>query len=127
MHRQCLFEDQHDVCLGGIDMFDEFHNICLSCWERKHPATQDYQEAELDAFLKTLPPCEESVEMAKEVFDEMKVWMESSVKVHLPVSKVRQVVTPDGRSVTFKYYKPFDKYLEAEEMEDFSNFLHLIF
>lgn len=127
LQNEWMFDKDAVVCEGGYDMFEEFHDLCLTCWERKHPATQDYQRDEIDEFLKTLPPPEESVDMAAEVFTEMKMWMEHPVKVRLPVTKVRQVVTPDGQTLTFKYYKPFDKYLQAEEMEDFSNFLHLIF
>ena len=125
--RQWMFNEDTVICDGGYDAFEEFHDICLTCWERKHPATQDYQMDELDEFLKTLPPPEDSIDMATDVFEEMKVWMENPVKVNLPEKNVRQLVTPDGQTLTFKYYKPFDKYLKTEEMEDFSKFLHLIF
>jgi hypothetical protein len=119
-------------CHGGIDARDaSFHTACTSCYERLYPATQDYQDAELAAFLEGATHAEvdhqiqEDDMSAEQVWQDFQSWNEARwPHVTLPPDRERVEEGVDG-PVLMRIYKPFK--INKHEYSDFRDFLGLIF
>ena len=139
--RQIIKSDfSEHACHGGIDAISfEYILPCSSCCERWVPATQDYQDYELDAFFEGQEDTEDLFEMedddigslifgdsAEEVFIQvMKTQKQRWPHLSIPLTDERDV-DDNGQSRRFRFYKPFQIILE-EEQDDFKEFLKLIF
>ncbi len=119
-------------CHGGIDTRDaSFYTPCASCYERLYPATQDYDDAELKAFLEGSSHTEahdqiqESDLSAENVWQDFQSWNEARWP-HITLPPERECVEEgsDGR-VLMRLYKPFK--INKYEYTEFKEFLGLIF
>ena len=126
-------------CDGGIDCRDVsiYHPPCSECYERLYPATQDYQDAELNAFLEGTPFQEahdenEKMDLTREnVWQDFKAWNESGTWDELrwpsvTMSVDREVVEEsETGQVKWRVYKPFR--VQKHQYEEFKEFLGMIF
>lgn len=146
--RQIIKNDFSEYsCYGGFDIAT--HNFilpCTTCNPPAPPATQDYEDFDFTAFLEGLQneeadDAQASFDLGKlmfgedipvqQVFEDVMAWQASKKRswshIHLPVHAEGSGEDNDGKRVRMRLYKPFGRYIEKEEEEDFNNFLHLIF
>lgn len=115
------------LCDGGFDVRDfSYHAPCSSCYERKYPAAQDWQESELDELLKPLSPPNSCI--TDLLADVKRRYDWSNIQLH---PKEERIVYHNNQPIRMKYFKPFGKerqpYIAPDEMDDFKEFLDLIF
>lgn len=139
-------------CHGGVDLLDfSYHSPCTTCYARIYPATQDYQDYDLNGFL--APEKNEKVPFEVEGMDltESMIWgihptnerliddeMTYTLQrnelckktrwpiVRRPLKHIKKCEGSNGTKVTFRFYKPF-KPVQSAEIEDFKKFLRFIF